>query len=76
MILSSPRQASDDITSISSWLSQWQAVTRLRDAVAVLEARAEILAAAGKREWPISPPYPLIIVIDDDVELADQVPAR
>jgi hypothetical protein len=35
-----------------------QAIILLRDAVAVLEARAEILAAIGKRVWEISPARP------------------
>jgi len=52
-----------------------QAITLLRDAVAVLEARAELLAAAGKREWEISPGMPaLIIIIDEYAELADDAP--
>ena len=45
------------------------------DAVAVLEARAALLAAAGKRGWPISPDMPaLIILIDEYAELADEAP--
>jgi DNA-binding transcriptional ArsR family regulator len=52
-----------------------QAVSLLRDAVAVLEARAALLAAAGKRGWPISPEMPaLIILIDEYAELADEAP--
>ncbi len=52
------------------------ATTLLRDAVAVLEARAALLAAAGKRGWPISPGMPaLIILIDEYAELADEAPA-
>ena len=52
-----------------------QAMALLRDAVAVLEARAELLAAAGKRAWPISPDMPaLIIIIDEYAELADEAP--
>ena len=52
-----------------------QAVSLLRDAVAVLEARAALLAAAGKRGWPISPDMPaLIILIDEYAELADEAP--
>ncbi len=39
-----------------------QAIALLRDAVAVLEARAELLAAAGKREWEISPGMPALII--------------
>ncbi len=52
-----------------------QAITLLRDAVAVLEARAALLAAAGKREWQISPAWPaLIVIIDEYAELADETP--
>ncbi len=52
-----------------------QAIALLRDAVAVLEARAALLAAAGKRGWPISPDMPaLIILIDEYAELADEAP--
>ena len=51
------------------------AVTLLRDAVAVLEARAALLAAAGKRAWEISPAMSaLIIIIDEYAELADEAP--
>jgi hypothetical protein len=50
-----------------------QAVTLLRDAVVVLEARAALLAAAGKREWQISPAWPaLVVIIDEYAELADE----
>jgi DNA segregation ATPase FtsK/SpoIIIE-like protein len=52
-----------------------QAITLLRDAVAVLEARAALLAAAGKRTWRISPTWPaLVIIIDEYAELADEAP--
>ena len=52
-----------------------QGITLLRDAVAVLEARAELLAAAGKRTWAISPAWPaLVIIIDEYAELADEAP--
>ena len=52
-----------------------QAVALLRDAVAVLEARAAMLAAAGKREWQISPDLPaLVVIIDEYAELADEAP--
>jgi hypothetical protein len=48
-----------------------QAMALLRDAVAILEARAELLAAAGRRAWPISPDMPaLIVIIDEYAELA------
>jgi DNA segregation ATPase FtsK/SpoIIIE-like protein len=50
-----------------------QAIILLRDAVVVLEARAELLAAAGKRVWGISPAWPaLVIIIDEYAELADE----
>ena len=52
-----------------------QAIALLRDAVAVLEARAELLAAAGRRVWEISPNMPaLVIIIDEYAELADDAP--
>ena len=52
-----------------------QAMALLRDAVAILEARAELLAAAGKRTWEISPDMPaLVIIIDEYAELADEAP--
>jgi len=52
-----------------------QAIALLRDAVAVLEARAELLAAAGRRVWEISPDMPaLVIIIDEYAELADEAP--
>jgi hypothetical protein len=52
-----------------------QAVALLRDAVAILEARAELLATVGKRTWPISPDTPaLVIIIDEYAELADEAP--
>jgi hypothetical protein len=50
-----------------------QAAALLRDAVAVLDARAALLAAAGKRTWEISPDMPaLIVLIDEYAELADE----
>jgi len=52
-----------------------QAIALLRDAVAILEARAELLAATGKRIWEISPDMPaLAIIIDEYAELADEAP--
>ena len=49
-----------------------QARTLLRDAVAVLEARADYLTATGQRVWVPSPEFPaLVIVIDEYAELAD-----
>jgi S-DNA-T family DNA segregation ATPase FtsK/SpoIIIE len=53
-----------------------QALALLRDAVAVLEARADYLTATGQRVWVPSPDMPaLIIVIDEYAELADEVTA-
>jgi S-DNA-T family DNA segregation ATPase FtsK/SpoIIIE len=47
----------------------------LADAVAVLEARAEMLAASGQRVWQPSPDMPaLIIIVDEYAELADDAP--
>ncbi len=47
----------------------------LADAVAVLEARAALLATHGKRVWEPTPEMPvLIIVIDEYAELADYAP--
>ena len=44
----------------------------LADAVAILEARAALLAARGQRVWDPSPDMPaLIIVIDEYAELVD-----
>ncbi|MFC9973207.1 FtsK/SpoIIIE domain-containing protein [Spirillospora sp. NPDC127200] len=52
-----------------------QARALLRDAVAVLEARAALLAARGRRVWEPTPDMPaLVIVIDEYAELADDVP--
>ena len=52
-----------------------QAIALLRDAVAVLEARATLLAAARKRGWPVSAAMPaLIILIDEYAELAEKAP--
>ena len=52
-----------------------QAATLLRDAVAILEARAEFLAAHGRRTWEPSPEMPaLVIIIDEYAELAEQAP--
>jgi hypothetical protein len=53
-----------------------QAAALLRDAVTILKARAEYLAAAGRRTWEPAPDMPaLIIVIDEYAELAEQAPA-
>ena len=47
----------------------------LGDAVAILEARAAMLAASGQRVWEPSPDMPaLVIVIDEYAELADDAP--
>jgi FtsK/SpoIIIE family len=47
----------------------------LADAVAVLEARAALLAAQGQRVWEPSPDMPaLIILIDEYAELVDDAP--
>ncbi|MEV5574456.1 FtsK/SpoIIIE domain-containing protein [Spirillospora sp. NPDC052269] len=52
-----------------------QARVLLRDAVAVLEARASWLAAHGRRVWEPSPDMPaLVIVIDEFAELAEDAP--
>jgi hypothetical protein len=51
-----------------------QARALLRDAVAVLHARARMLAATGRRVWEPSPDMPaLIIIIDEYAELTDAV---
>ncbi|WP_285495247.1 FtsK/SpoIIIE domain-containing protein [Actinomadura sp. NBRC 104425] len=52
-----------------------QARVLLRNAVAVLEARAAWLAARGRRVWEPTPELPaLVIVIDEYAELADEAP--
>jgi hypothetical protein len=52
-----------------------EAHTLLADAVAVLEARAGMLAASGQRVWHPSPDMPaLVIVVDEYAELADDAP--
>ncbi|XNL77158.1 cell division protein FtsK [Actinomadura madurae] len=52
-----------------------QARAMLRDAVTVLEARAEWLAANGRRVWDPTPELPaLVIVVDEYAELADDAP--
>jgi S-DNA-T family DNA segregation ATPase FtsK/SpoIIIE len=52
-----------------------QAMALLRDAVAILQARAELLAATGRRVWEISPDMPaLVVIIDEYAELADDAP--
>ena len=52
-----------------------QATALLADAVAILQARAELLAATGRRSWQPSPEMPaLVIIIDEYAELADDAP--
>jgi hypothetical protein len=52
-----------------------EATTLLADAVAILQARAEWLAATGQRVWEPSPKMPaLVIIIDEYAELADEAP--
>jgi DNA segregation ATPase FtsK/SpoIIIE-like protein len=47
----------------------------LADAVAILEARAAMLAATGRRVWEPTPELPaLVIIIDEYAELADDAP--
>ena len=52
-----------------------QATALLREAVAIMEARAEFLAAHGRRTWEPTPEMPaLVIIIDEYAELAEQAP--
>ena len=52
-----------------------QAHALLRDAVAILEARATEMAAEGRRTWEPSPDRPaLVIIVDEYAELADDAP--
>ncbi|MFA1539407.1 FtsK/SpoIIIE domain-containing protein [Actinomadura monticuli] len=52
-----------------------QARAMLRNAVTVLEARAEWLATNGRRVWDPTPEHPaLVIVVDEYAELADDAP--
>ena len=52
-----------------------QAAALLRDAVAILQARAEYLATHGRRTWEPSPEMPaLVVIIDEYAELAEQAP--
>ena len=47
----------------------------LADAVAILEARAALLAERGQRVWEPSPDMPaLVIIIDEYAELVDDAP--
>jgi hypothetical protein len=52
-----------------------EAEALLADAVAILEARAAMLAARGQRVWEPAPDMPvLIILIDEYAELVDEAP--
>jgi hypothetical protein len=52
-----------------------EARTLLADAIAILEARAALLAERGQRVWDPSPEMPaLIILIDEYAELVDEAP--
>jgi S-DNA-T family DNA segregation ATPase FtsK/SpoIIIE len=47
----------------------------LADAVTILEARADLLAATGQRVWEPTPDMPaLVIIVDEYAELADDAP--
>jgi S-DNA-T family DNA segregation ATPase FtsK/SpoIIIE len=53
-----------------------QAAALLGDAVAILQSRAEHLAASGRRVWEPSPDMPaLVIIVDEYAELADEASA-
>jgi hypothetical protein len=52
-----------------------EATELLRDAVAIMQARAGALASRGLRTWEPSPRMPaLVIIIDEYAELAEQAP--
>jgi S-DNA-T family DNA segregation ATPase FtsK/SpoIIIE len=52
-----------------------EAAALLADAVAILQARAAHLAAAGRRVWEPSPDMPaLVLIVDEYAELADEAP--
>jgi hypothetical protein len=52
-----------------------EATALLRDAVAVMQARAAWLAERGQRTWEPSPDMPaLVIIIDEYAELSEQAP--
>jgi hypothetical protein len=52
-----------------------EATELLRDAVAIMQARAGLLASRGLRTWEPSPRMPaLVIIIDEYAELAEQAP--
>jgi hypothetical protein len=53
-----------------------QAHALVRDAVAILETRADHLTTTGRRVWEPSPTMPaLVIIIDEYAELTDTAPA-
>jgi S-DNA-T family DNA segregation ATPase FtsK/SpoIIIE len=52
-----------------------EAAALLADAVAILQGRAEHLAATGHRVWEPTPEMPaLVIIVDEYAELADEAP--
>jgi FtsK/SpoIIIE family len=52
-----------------------QARAMLHDAVTILEGRAEMLTATGRRVWEPTPDMPaLVIIIDEYAELSDDAP--
>jgi hypothetical protein len=52
-----------------------EAAALLRDATAIVQARAAYLASAGLRTWEPTPDMPaLVIVIDEYAELSEQAP--
>jgi hypothetical protein len=52
-----------------------EATALLRDAVAIMEARAEYLASIGLRVWQPTPQMPaFVIIIDEYAELSEQAP--
>jgi DNA segregation ATPase FtsK/SpoIIIE-like protein len=52
-----------------------QACALLRDAVAILEGRADMLTDEGRRVWEPTPDLPaLVIIIDEYAELVDDAP--
>jgi S-DNA-T family DNA segregation ATPase FtsK/SpoIIIE len=52
-----------------------EAAALLADAVAILQTRAALLAATGRRVWEPSPAMPaLVIIVDEYAELADEAP--
>lgn len=55
---------STGINALMGNLSACRDVMLLRDAVAVLEARADYLSATGQRVWVPSPEFPALVVIE------------